>query len=170
MAINYGFTPTGAQLTTEAPDIQQYLAPFLAQREEAPRRPYANNSIVTRGELAARQQPGAERNSSPLELAQREAQMAQLRAVSGRAPLRTSYVAGQRVDTPDENAMTGAQRQAFLPQGASMGAFGPSGASLAPLEQRGGPRDEGSQFGYDYLSPVDQARYRAALQRTSGVR
>jgi hypothetical protein len=51
------------------------------------------------------------------------------KALSSRIPTRMSTVGGQSFATPDHLAMTGAQRQAFLPQNAGMEAGG-----LSPMD------------------------------------
>jgi hypothetical protein len=105
--------------------------------------------------------------------AQLSQEKAKARAVSGRAPLRTSFVGGQMVVTPDSNAMTGAQRQVFLPQNSiapEQGMFHGTDPGIArrPPPTIGG-HDEGYKTVYgaagldDEYTPSANPEYQAFL-------
>lgn len=139
MPINYSFNNGNAVLQTDPTQIQQFLGGFRGMEERGPAAPRP----APQGGRAVRSGPAGEkmRNVGAAEDAARieeaRARIAQARAISEPAPMRSIRggpgmiggvgKSGLQLDT---SGMTGAQRQALLPQSASMGAIPASGASL----------------------------------------
>lgn len=67
----------------------------------------------------------------PLDAERRKAQIAQFQAISGRAPLKTSWIGVTPALLPDANRMTGAQRKMFLPEQSTF-----QGPSLDEIDTR----------------------------------
>jgi hypothetical protein len=153
MPINSGYGNNSSFTNASGPsgmDVSPYLAALLQRERQhleqraapaAPRRgsPFGMNSAPVRMPVSQgsnREATSGEQRANRAELALLEAKAqqakAQAQAMNSRIPTRMSTVGGQTFATPDHLAMTGAQRQVFLPQNAEMSA--PQGMSAADAD------------------------------------
>lgn len=186
MPINYSFNPGGASLQTDNPsgnELFQYMQRFKEQ--EAPRTPYVNKSIVTREELAARGQQGRsgeQSNRAPDMLTSLRTQAAMGKPGDyGKFMMNQHGNWGKFVDAADIPA--------YAPSSVAPGFYGglqnwdTSNPDIQGHQAYGKTNvngsggggnygvssvkapDESSSSGFDYLPPLEQARYIAALKR-----
>jgi hypothetical protein len=159
MPINSGYGNGGSFTNASGPsgmDVSPYLAALLARERQHLEQRTTNASFRPAQAMGGRQSGQVRRSTVNLggpqraeraELALLEAKAqqakAQAGAMTGKIPTRMSTVGGQTFATPDHLAMTGAQRQVFLPQAA---------------HQIAGPDDEISAEDADFLSRMRSMR------------
>lgn len=140
------YYPGGSRITTEIPVASQVMpvfGPMLpppVARPRAPRVPQVSAIGAKFNRATAGSAPQVinhkDDDQDPLKFEKERALRAQLRAISEPQPMRmTTFASGaNNYWTPDTSAMTGAQRQVFLPQGSGF----ENGGGVAPEPDPGG--------------------------------
>ncbi len=153
MALDTTYGPGFSQTTTgnynpgspsagiRTPDLSGVAAAIIAKRQADEQRRRQEMQTMNQQQAAAMQPPAAEHMASGLDMAREEAEIAKLHAMSDPSPMKYTYPLGSAgFLTQDTDAMSGAQRQAYLPQNSQqIGGFGPGAASTLP--------DQGPQLG-----------------------
>jgi hypothetical protein len=174
MPINYSYGPQGATLETDNPqarEIQQYISGFAGRSPGRQRQ--------DRGFMPTRSGPGGETtqrvdaSDASARIAENNARIAAAKALSEPAPMRSIRggpgmiggvgTSGLQLDT---SKMTGAQRNALLPQSSAMAGIPPSGAALDASTLQ--PRQSGMPQGNDWYSLPDHVRKALLIQQGFG--
>ena len=125
MGITYGFTPGGANLTTDLPEIESFMAGFQRKQPDSSRGG-ARGGVGGYGGYPVRQE-----QHDRLDLAA-ETPGAYLRPMVGGPGI----VVGGQTTKLDMNKLGARERRMYLPQNVQMGGIGESRASLSPAPQQ----------------------------------